>query len=760
MEHLLAEDNIVGILYSIVVLDEDIDFADAASDQMMISSYGPPIYRKATSHGPGNNGDNDEEDAELMQVDDTRPDVPKARLDDPASKYYFPTQRDGKTTLRPEVIFDTHPNNMYRRISKLESYIRVLCNTIAGVLGSVPGQNSDDIFLNNLHEGNPFLPENAFSLDNALLKFAEWGAEPVFCRREHWFSRDRPGTNGEESFGAPYWRGGVTASGSSYPNNFAQCSALLPIEHFTATDLIDYCLPHTNITDEILIRPRGQRDRTMVDTGEGEFCLEDFMGSIGFQTMAEEIKASNSANIHLDVFNDYFNSMAPVSARIDELLTDINQPTIEYMEKLQVLQSQGFAFYNSVMDPKNPKLPKGYLALLLHTWERKSWIPEYEPMWQTDEVAMSPFAQLRVRDMVLDDALVKISDNTLLLKNRMMRSIFTVALPRIGQQQNKEHSQYVGTPASSKSHTLDAILELVIPGTYETNSGGSQMGMIGTMKSERMLTVYHELPNLLAPDGDYRGDADKHLRMKLTQLSEGITQYSTTREVTLSNGDKVRESFTTKADFTNVVLGARNVKYVKTTSGSAVEAMYDRFTITQQRQILAPGRVKLISRVLDASRMKINSGYTKLQEHQHFIHRAIMEYGAAICCYAVPMPDLSLFTVLAPLAMGYLSQLRPELHFQLRNISRIKTRMYVEVILYAIRMALCSPLTPTAEKSVRPNGTAKLTFTEYNTREALQEVSKYAYSTMDLITFVITEAMYELTSAESFVITSTQHICR
>ena len=353
---------------------------------------------------------------------------------------------------------------------------------------------------------------------------------------------------------------------------------------------------------------------------------------------------------------------------------------------------------------------------------------------------------------MFDDELVKVADNTLLLKSRMMRSIYTIYIPTIGKVQNKEHSQYVGTPGTSKSHSLTSIVNLLIPDTWEQKSGGSMMGMIGAMKSERMLTLYQELPNLLAPDGDYKGDADKHLRMKLTQLGDGITEYSTTREVTMANGDKTREGVSTTAAYTNVVLGARNVKAVNATAGGAVEAMYDRFTIIQQRQILAPGRVNLINRVLEASRKEMSSGLVKLQGQYQLIHRAIMEYGALMSCYAVPLPDLSLFTRLAPLAVGYLAQLRPELHFQLRNISRIKTRMYVEVILHAIRMALTTPLNTTKEPNVN-NGVPGLKFAAYETQEAMVEIQRYAYSTLDQIVFVLTEAMYELTTAESFSIT-------
>jgi len=748
MSELLTEDNVVALMFSVLITDRDLSLSDAFSDQMRINEFGPPKFKKTKP----NNNNNDEEDQDEDNMDvDGRLDVPGERLDARGSRYFFPQNRDRTSTLEPSVRYSKSIDNIFRVISGNMAYTRLACMQELKINESMPAlaRQSDDFLLEDLEADSQLRPENAFSLDRALAKLAELGANPIFTQRSSWINTWRSQEDHAETFGAPYYRAGrMPDSEFDYPAGTVKCTAYFPLKHFNARDLMEYCLPHVEISDLDLIQPNRARQRHHVVGENDNFMLEDYMSSLGLKTVAEQMREDKERNRNQDLFNEYYDKFSERAANIDELLVDLREPSAEYIEELRRLQRQGYAYYSSVMDPNQKKLPEGYRALQLYIWERTDWTPHYDKLWQTAEVAMTPFAQYKVHELVMDDELVKISDNTLLLKSRMMRAIYTIYLPRMGKLLHKEHSQVVGTPGTSKSHTLFNLVSMLIPGTYEEKSGGSMMGMIGELKSQRMLTLYQELPNLLAPDGDYKGDADKHLRMKLAQLGDGVTEYSTTREVTLPNGDKTREGVSTSAEYTNVVLGARNVKTVHATAGGAVEAMYDRFTQIQQRQILPKGRVNLINRVLEASRKEMNSGLAKVKDQYHLMHRAIMEYGALMACYAVPLPDLSLFTVLAPLAVGYLAQLRPELHFQLRNISRIKTRMYVEVVMFAVRMALTSALNPTLQ-----HVDGKVKFDEYNTATAMNEIQKYAYSTLDQLVYVLTESMYELTTAESFPIT-------
>jgi len=390
MKHLLREDNVVGMMFSVFLMDDELDFADAVSDQMKINVFGPPKFRK--KKGGDGGGDSDDE-GDAMDVDGGRPDVPGRKLDDRASKYYYEKNRDGSSRLEPRERFDTSLNSLYRRVTNNVAYVRLACMFIAGLRDSMDAltRKSDDYTLSQLPHDSPFRPNHTFTLDAALDKFRQWGANPVFCRRDSWINTWRTGDDHAETFGAPFWR-----AGAGYAQGSAACMAYYPLEHFNARDLMEYCLPHIELTDQQLIQPGSKRAKTVVDADGDQFVLEDYLHSLGIKTMAEQIRDRKDGNINQDIFNDYFFKFAEVAARIDEMLDNTDEPSPDYIEQLRRLQSQGFSWYNSVMDPNNAKLPEGYQALQLYIWERTDWTPSYDRMWQTGAVAMTPFAQMKV----------------------------------------------------------------------------------------------------------------------------------------------------------------------------------------------------------------------------------------------------------------------------------------------------------------------------------------------------------------------------
>jgi hypothetical protein len=750
---LLSHENVCGVLFSIFIMDEDLSFDDAISDQWRISTDGMPVRRKSHPkskppefdiEAPLERRANSESvDSELDEDTGTgvRLDVPGKALDHAKAGYWFRGQYE-KTGRKLE---STSEN--YKKLNSMRAWAKLVCGVVAGVREpmDIMTMSSSNVRIGDLPHDSVFRPENCFSLDAALAHFQSWGAHRIYSQRSTWLNAIRSNEDCQESFGMPCW----SANGEYH---FLPCTALFPLEHFRAFNVLDAWLPHTKQFDTALIQPQRKQKRTEINMGDDGFVLENFMEEIGFVTSETIRRHLAEEDIRRDIFNAYFSDFAERAAEIDAMLTDPEQPSAAYVEALQALQRQGLVWYNSRMDIDNQELPASYRALIQHTWEFDAPVPQYEPMWQARNVAMSPYAQLKARDLVLDDGIIKIADNTLLLKPRMLRAIYTAYLPKLGTNLNKEHMQYVGTPGTSKSHTLNKLSDMLIDGTWEAKSGGSNLGMIGSMKSERMLTLYHELPNLLAPDGEYHGDADKYMRMKLAQLGDGITEYSSTREILLPDGTRSRELFNLRADYTSVVIGARNYKRINATPGGPIEAIYDRWSIVNQMTVVPRGRVSLIHKVLETNRLQMSTGMTKLKHQYQLQQRCIMEYGALIAAYCVPLPDLSLFSTLAPMAVSYLAELRPELHFKLRNFSRLCTRIYVEVMLFAVRMAVNSVLNPGATKEL-VDGELKVKLPPYETESAMREVQLYGYCTLDQIVFVLTEAMYEMTNAESFAIT-------
>jgi len=95
------------------------------------------------------------------------------------------------------------------------------------------------------------------------------------------------------------------------------------------------------------------------------------------------------------------------------------------------------------------------------------------------------------------------------------------------------------------------------------------------------------------------------------------------------------------------------------------------------------------------------------------------------------------------LAISYLANLRPEIYFKLRDIAEIKTMLKVELIQYAAKIGIFSPLNPNSklvEQEDQRTGNTIYQYViteEYNTKKCVQEISKYAYATMEMIVYVM-----------------------
>ena len=447
---------------------------------------------------------------------------------------------------------------------------------------------------------------------------------------------------------------------------------------------------------------------------------------------------------------------------IDKFGNYIKMQSEEYITNLKNLREQGFKMYLSALE--RPNLPDGYKALQSYINIRSNWIPKVNTMWMHKDVAMTPFAQMKINDIIVAETYIDISDSTLLLLPKILRSMGSVYLPKFRIVQNKLHMQIIGPPGTTKSSAITCAASLSIEDTYVLVSGASEMGSMGKNESQRITELMHEISGLITPDKEQSGSSGKFLAMKLTQLSEGKTIYTTTIEADSNNNSNnrgKRQHVRTESDYTNVIIGCRNIQNQKLTQGGRGEAMYDRFTLEDIRPIIVKGRANMIERIFKNNVKPVFDELhrTEIEDRYKLIQRAKMEYCANICYYNVPLPDLSLFADLAPLAMAYLANLRPELYFKLRNISDTKTKIYEEIINYAANMAVCSALNPSAktinkfdERTGRNREVIEIQDT-YDTQKCMEEMGKYAYSNMEIITYVLSESMYQLTSADTFYIT-------
>ena len=761
---MLEDDNIVALMFSILVMDPDLDLADALSDQFMHSKYGPPRHgevraprapqqRRRRNHDDDDEDDSDNEEDEVPQAPpplfDGRPDKPGERLE--AGAWYFRKTPEGGSVLRPNVLLSTSPDNLFRRIQDLRAYITIVCQATAGIDQAFNCAWSDSKRVADIAPDSSMYPTNAFSLDRAIEKLTVLEAHAFFLDKENWQANYRPG-HGEmglvPAFGAPSWTAGP---GRPEAGTAPTCAFFQPAM-FNARALMSKCLPHCRLSDDVMLQPNMRLQRTMVGRGNNDaFCLEDMLESFGVLTSSLEHKRERAKSLNLDIFNTYFEVYAELDARIRALAVDPNMPSSDYVQRLAQLREQGFSNFFSAMDTGNTELPRGYRDMIFSVWERDEWHPTYDRMWQPTAEHMSPFAQYRVHEHILVEVLNEIADSTIFLYHRAMRCVYSIYLPRVGTRLNKEHIQIVAGAGASKSDLLNKIVQLMLKGTYEIQGGASAMGLLGENKSERLLEIFHELTETLAPEVDPSGENMKIHLMLLTKLAEGKVAYKTSNELIDARGIKSRSLFKSEADYTNVILAARNMKKLKLTSGGTGEAMYDRFNVHHFRPIVDRKRVALINKVLDTGPAVKSRTFLKYQAQLHLFQRAVMEYGALICYYAVPLPDLRLFSDLAPLGVAYLANLRPELFFKLRDIGRLSTRMMVETIHYAVRLALASPLNPTTVVQ-EVDGITTPVFAEYETERIAIEVSKYAYANMDVLVYVLTEAMYEFTAAENFSI--------
>ena len=500
-------------------------------------------------------------------------------------------------------------------------------------------------------------------------------------------------------------------------------------------------------------------------------CLDDMLESYNIFTGPRHMKKKEDASLRNDLFNSYFESMASLEAEIRKKMNSANPQ--EGYDKLKKLRQQGQHMFQLMMDIESPELPLAYKKLICAIWEQKHWIPKVEHLWQSKRAAMSPFAQLKVRQLVLFETFVRTSDSQLFLLPMLLRAAMSTYLPKIGDHLNKENVQMVCSPGTSKSNLINKLIRLLIKGTFEIQGGASQMGLVGEAQSQRLIEIYHELNTMFAPAKDPEGpDASKTHMMLLTMLSEGQKNYKTTEKELGPAGEETRQHKTISSEETNVRIGARNFRDFHGTQGGTAEAMIDRWTILTIRPVISDKRVNILVQVLQTSIAMRSTASTRVEKQYKLLQRFVMEFCAGIAYYWLPMPDLSLFSDLAPQMVGWIARMKPQIFSALRQVSGLRTRELCEIILFVGQLVLFTPLNPTCktvkvtaeqleeERLEEPTrigqigevGSDRVVFGEYDPAVILPEASKYAYSRLDTVIFTVTEKLFELTGAEGFEI--------
>lgn len=698
-EELLRPENTVAYMFSIFLLDSELRIEDALADQIDINWHGPPQLRKKKD-----NGEDDEDDRSLPEV---QPGVPTDRLDVASGPFKFATA----SGLYVEAPMGNRkdPKNYHKFIRKPQDYARFLrvCTGATDVQLN-PFLDSKGYRLNVIPDTSPLHHTQAFGLSKAVETFEQLGANEVFCHERAWH-RSASG-----DVGARF----------SPPSASIHNTVLYDLEEFTVSRLLGDKLLHAHVLDQHLLLNTKERLNIVIGEGDNALDVEAMMHSMGFLPPNQAYIKEREELVAKDIFNEAFEKLSKVHR--DMLAKRNAGEGYQYAEELLRMRQQGLELYSTQLDLNNARLPAGYRAMLSAYLERlyKVQVP-VQHLWQGGEQPMTPFAQYRATDIVVLRK-GRTSTSTLMLLPKLRRAADSVCVPASEINTNKENISLVSGPGVGKSVALLRLQMERIKGTFIEKSGGSAQGLVGSPSSERLLEVHQEANAILAPIKEPTGTDLNTLLRKLTQIGEGRDIYETTRK----NPDtKEREGIRYESPYTNSIIVAHNARPTPKNSESSVAAMYNRFSREFVQPSTEEDRRKIIDAVF-ASDQRFDKGQDIVTEQAEMLQMAIMDYWGAVAYQGVPMPDISLFSDLAPRALYYVCTIRREALSQLRDLTRMKVRMYCEIVRHAARMVLTSPIGLNSDAPA-----------VYDRDAVVIEMSKYAYASMDMVVYVVSEAL-------------------
>lgn len=785
-EQLIDPKNLAALMVTVALHDAQLSIAEALADQMDINRLGDVIRapKRAANGKPkpaaakggdrrrgggwraggGGDAESDEDSSEIMSeaydplpgdadypdaepdagdaADESRMDIPGRPLDQ--GQYRFlKTESWKKASLSGH-----HPLYAHMQIKKLRHYANVMSVCALGDGSPTdPAFSSDSRRLSDRKfETHPFHPTVAWTLENALAQISMLPGVSVdlqLTTAKNWFDPD------EQSFGSPYVKvGGVRVK--------LEISSLLEPEDFTVDGYLYDQLPHMIELRQREIQARVPRNPLEVRTGPNEsYRLDDLMARSGFVTASEHAQRVADAHKRPDVLDKHFSELWNASVSIEALR---ERDPVQWAAKKTQLYQQGRDWLEQLLHGYTfNTLPKGMRAVVtfLNQLDRPQPVSH---MIQSARIALPPFCQMVIKDMLCDSTLLSAADGGVATVRDIWIAACSVGLPKIGVERNKLNIQIVGPAATSKSHTLSVASKKLIPGTVNPISGTSTMGGIRIDESERLLDAFEELPPQFTPHEEVLGVEQRRTHaMTLTKLSEGQVNYKTMGKQLDEQGYEQLRLIDSSADYTNAIVGCTNPIAGHLNPDGPAQAIMTRF---EMRILMTPVdkvRGKVVENLARPFECNVTAAGQQAIELYQYLHGVVMLYGAALASYAVPLPGMHLFADLFPKAIDHLTDLRPEVGGALRQMSRLKTKCMVEVISFAARMAALSPLSPRFAELLRDQTDLRKLSEETlpdNPRfvDLLPEIARYCYLTYDIFVFVMSACANELLGGYNFLL--------
>jgi len=743
----LDPSNVVAYMFSVFIFDPEIKISDAFADQLDINKYGHPRYKPspnavptagAAALLPANNIQNNENEEPIpfngngIRSHFGRLVAPGAVDDETTqnlemkSPFRFVRKVDSTPMNRVDISRIAKTNEYVQYFTNNETYIDLMCRTIgrcndrADYNKILMSLTSPYFRLSLIPPDNKYYHSTIFSLNAAVAYLSELGAEDVFCTQSTWTVEE----DGKTNF--------------KHPPLLDSC-AKIDMGKFNAQFLADHCLPHCEILDRELLRPKYKRHQTVIGNHDFSFVLQDICAEIGIVTEIDRIDAERDAFVSSDLFNKMHYELQKIEVEINGGRHEKPDGEVHYVERRSKLREQGLKLLECQMDLKNPKLPSGYKSMLSFQMSNKNEKIEPIHMWQNGNVAMTPFSQMRSLEVILNVAIDNTADIGAMMVPKIRRACDSTYTIRQGFLNHKENMRLVAPPSAGKSILLAARYEHMIPGTYVPKSGASAMAIMGPMESERVVEFHQEMNSILVPRSDPHGQELALMLRKLTQISEGIDIYETSIKNPETEERYLRRRV---ADHTNTIIGAHNPFVRRQSEDGAAQAMNSRIRAHKYGQTKNTFQNKVFGYIFNNGVDALRGAVSKNILREQLIQMAIMDYWAGVSTKYVPYPDISLLNDLAPIALSYLATIKPELFFQLRDLSTLTTRTYNEIVRNAANLVLLTPLNPHFSE------TGELP--PYDRNTVVLEMGKYCYTTLDIVIYILSEMMFEETSANSY----------
>lgn len=781
-QELLRPENIAALLITISIHDKELSFADAFSDQIEANQLGAVIKDRRPSSKPkakggrpkgrgrnqgsegeggsfgeGEGGDRTHSDSQPEELYNNpivpppaaaaapeeaspRPDKPGLSLS--KCGYQFIQTQAWKTSVTQVKL----PLFAYTRINCLRQYALHV-----GLCTPTESRPLDDEFSSDsrrltspVFSAHDFHPLNAFSFGNAMKELGSLpgvSVDNALLDSRSWFN-----DNGE--FSAPV----VPVEGQFVP--LPVCSRLNPLD-FTVEGYLNNQLPHMEYVRRNEIRADFDSAKPkMTDLGGGRECaLDELFAMAGVFSATEQAEFDREKDSHVDLIDRQFAKMFRANSHIESLRT--TDPD-KWREMKQQMSNQGKNWLEKFLYGYNfGALPRGIRTVVGYL--KNEGVPA--PVWnmvQTGDDALSPFCQYVVKDQMVDGTLLSATDGGVALVREIWIAGCSVGLPKIGVERNKLNLQIIGPAASSKSHTIEVGVSKLVPGCCNIIDGTSVMGSVRVEESERLMDVWNELPPYLIPQpGNKTGDHLRIASMVLSRHSEGTNNYRTMGKRVDENGQEVIRVIDTYADYTNALVGATNPTTHYLDPDGPDKALLTRFRILNVMNPVDVVRGKVIELISRSAICGITEAGQVARRVSRHVHALTMLYGTAMASYAVPLPDMRLYSDLFPIVGDFMAEIRPEVGTALRQLSRLKTTAMIECIVFACRMASMSPLASRfADLVERGVDLSKLTPDKLPANipfiELMKEISLYCYMTYDIFLFVVSGGAHELLNGHSF----------